>query len=372
MTAVDLAELGWDDRWTTAFEAYGDPDSERARIARVHRGACDLISERGELRAGLGSAVRDLTQRDPTMAPCVGDWVCVLSAGPGETEIVTVLPRRTAFVRGGVGREARDGRSGDSQGQVLAANMDVVYVVEPATSEGGPSHGRGLVTRRIERLLALAWESGAQPIVVITKIDLVTDPLPLRAEVEAIAPGVTVRMVSALTEAGLEALRLPSGRTAVLLGPSGAGKSSLVNAMAGAELMATEAVRESDGRGRHTTTHRELVTLPGGGLVIDTPGMRRIGLHATGEGLSQAFAEIEDLAANCRFSDCTHSREPGCGVRAAVVSGELPRERLESWRKLRREAEWMASRTDARMRAARENKWKHIRKEMRRTRRNRP
>jgi ribosome biogenesis GTPase / thiamine phosphate phosphatase len=367
---MTLAEWGWDDRWAAAFEEYGDPDLDRARVARVHRGACDLVSERGELRAGLGSAVRDLAQRDPTMAPCVGDWVGARPAEPAE--IVIVLPRRTAFVRGGVGREARDGRSGDSHGQVLAANMDVVYVVEPAPYAATSEGGRGLVARRIERLMALAWESGAQPIVVITKIDLVTDPQPLLAEVEAIAPGVTVHLVSALSETGLEALRLPGGRTAVLLGPSGAGKSSLVNAMAGAELMATKAVRDGDRRGRHTTTHRELIALPGGGLVIDTPGLRRIGLHATGEGLSRAFAEIEDLAASCRFSDCTHAREPGCEVRAAVLSGELPRERLESWRKLRREAEWMASRTDARLRASREDKWKHIRKEMRRTRRNRP
>jgi ribosome biogenesis GTPase len=260
--------------------------------------------------------------------------------------------------------------SGDSQGQVLAANVDLAYVSEPASTSAGPFAASNL--SRIERLLALAWESGATPVVVVTKADLAPDLPALLTEVRTAAPGAEVHAVSALTGEGLAALRLPAGRTAVLLGRSGAGKSTLVNALAGAELMGTQEVRTADGRGRHTTTHRELLVLPGGGLVIDTPGVRRIGLYEADQGLARAFTDLEELAADCRFTDCGHQGEPGCAVGAAVEAGELPRRRLDSWHKLRREAAWMAGRTDARLRAEQTRHWKIISKEMRRSGRNRP
>ncbi|MEO5878377.1 MAG: ribosome small subunit-dependent GTPase A, partial [Streptosporangiaceae bacterium] len=291
-------------------------------------------------RATYSGALRRAAAQDPVALPCVGDWVAIRG------EIHKVLPRRTAIVRAGV-------TPGASHGQVLAANVDVVYLAEPAVPE--------IDLGRIERLLALAWESGAQPVVLITKADLAAVDL---SEVEAAAPGVTVCAVSSLTGDGLEAVRLRPGQTAVLLGRSGAGKSTLVNALAGAELMTTQEIRSADGRGRHTTVHRELLPLPGGGLIIDTPGLRSIGLHAE-EGLAQVFADLEDLASHCRFHDCAHQAEPDCAVLAAVEEGVLPERRLDSWRKLQREAEWMASRTDARLRAEKARQWKIIHKSMR-------
>lgn len=284
--------------------------------------------------------------------------------------LAAVLPRRTAFTRGGVSRDSLGGLSGDGQGQVLAANMDVVFVAEPSM------HATDFADLgRIERLVALAWESGAQPVVLITKTDLFDDGLAdLLAEVAAAVPGVEVHPVSVVRGEGVEAVRayLAGSRTAVVLGPSGAGKSTLVNALAGEEVMQTQQVRAADGRGRHTTVRRELILLPGGGLVIDTPGLRRIGLYEMTDGVERVFADIEELAAGCRFSDCGHRKEPGCAVLAAVDAGELPERRLESWYKLQREAAWMAARTDARLRQEQTRQWKRIHREMRRYARNRP
>jgi ribosome biogenesis GTPase len=230
---------------------------------------------------------------------------------------------------------------------------------------------------RIERLVALAWESGAQPVVLVTKADLFGDAFGLDgllADVAAAAPGVDVHPVCSISGEGVDLVRsyLEGAKTAVVLGPSGAGKSTLVNALAGAEVMETQQVRAADGRGRHTTVHRELIQLPGGGVVIDTPGIRRVGLYEMTEGVDLVFADVEELARDCRFSDCGHRDEPGCAVRAAVEAGELPERRLESWHRLQREAAWMARRSDARLRAEEIRKWKIIHKEMRRSGRARP
>lgn len=354
-----LSDLGWDDGWTAAFARRDADNLTPARVARVDKGACDVLSADAELRAVYRPGVLHAL-------PCTGDWAAIRRVPGGQPEVAAILPRRTAFIRSGVARGSRDGLSGDSRGQVLAANVDVAFVVEPAYPDTDLA--------RIERLLTLGWESGARPVVLVTKADLLgeDDARRLIADVTAAAPGAGVHAVSAFAGSGLEAVRLGPGQTAVLLGPSGAGKSTLVNALAGAEVMDTQRVRASDGRGRHTTTHRELLVLPAGGLVVDTPGLRRIGLYDTDEGLSRAFADIEELAGGCRFSDCAHDTEPDCAVRAAVDAGKLPGRRLASWRKLRREAEWMASRTDARLRAERTRQWKIIHKEMRRSGRNRP
>ena len=215
---------------------------------------------------------------------------------------------------------------------------------------------------RIERMLALAWESGAQPIVILTKSDAAEHVADTVAAVQAIAPGCSVLAISVMTRDALDILTATLDGTIVLIGPSGAGKSTLANALIGAEVLATNAVRTVDGKGRHTTVHRELFPLPSGGALIDTPGLRGIGLWDAADGIEFAFRDIESLAVQCRFGDCGHDAEPGCGVLAAVESGELPERRLASYRKLLRENEWMASRSDARLAAERAQAWKTITK----------
>jgi len=341
-----LSSLGWDDSWAESFAPYAG--LVPGRVARVDRDRCGVLTEHGEIPAGWQGGL-----------PCTGDWVALRDLPDGRHQITAILPRRTAFVRGGVARDSRGGLSGDSQGQVLAANIDTALIVEPAS----PDTSVG----RIERLLALAWQSGAVPQVVITKADLTPDLPWLVETVTAAAPGAGVFAVSAVTGAGLDEVRAVATGTSVLLGPSGAGKSTLVNALAGGDVMRTQAIRAADGRGRHTTTHRELVAVPGG-LVIDTPGIRRVGLYEVGEGLSLAFADVEEFAAECRFTDCAHDTEPGCAVLAAIEVGDLPGHRLNDWRKLRREAAWMASRTDARLRSERLREWKVMHRQARRDR----
>jgi ribosome biogenesis GTPase len=276
----------------------------------------------------------------------------------GRVTAEAVLPRRTAFVRASVS-------PGVSHGQVLATNVDLAVVVEGLHPE--PDLGR------IERFLALAWDSGAMPLVVLSKADLVPDAAEVAADVAAVAPGVDVLVVSAETGAGLDDVRghVTHGRTLALLGPSGAGKSTLTNALAGVTVMPTRALR-ADGKGRHTTAHRELVVLPGGGLVIDTPGLRSVGLTDVSESLDLVFSDVDELAEQCRFADCVHETEPGCAVRDALESGELPERRWESYVKLQREARWMAMRHDARLRAEERAKWKRITKSMRGADRIRP
>jgi ribosome biogenesis GTPase len=265
--------------------------------------------------------------------------------GLGDGLIRTVLPRRSAIVRNAAGLT--------TTAQALAANVDVAFVVS--------SLGPDLEPRRIERYLVTIWESGASPEIVLTKADRLDDPWPLVAEVESVAIGIPVHVVSALTGDGCDELRarISAGTTAVLLGSSGVGKSTLVNRWLGDDVMVTRETREDDDEGRHTTTHRQLLTLPGGGLVIDTPGLRELQLWDVGAAsLDATFTDVEELAADCRFGDCTHEHEPGCAVLAAVESGELPRERLHSWRKLQRELLAIAMRHDALLRKQEMRKWK--------------
>lgn len=348
-TTLDLATLGWDDALAETFAPYATLHLP-ARVSRVDRGACDAVAAGGPLRLTLSGALLSAGAADPVATPCVGDWVAARTWPDGRVTAEAVLPRRTAFVRASSDRTSR--------GQVLAANVDLAVVVEPLHPE--PDLGR------IERFLALAWESGATPLVVLTKADLVPDADQLRADVTLTAPGVEVLTVSAPTGDGLEDLRghVARGRTLALLGPSGAGKSTLTNALAGEVLMVTRALR-ADGKGRHTTAHRELVVLPGGGLVVDTPGLRSVGLTDVSESLDLVFADVDELAEQCRFADCAHESEPGCAVREALDSGELPERRWQSYLKLQREARWMAMRHDTRLRAEERARWKRITKDMR-------
>ena len=316
--------------WTEAVSESFTHDSTPARITRVDRGICDAITSSDQLRVRSGRF--DL---------CTGDWVTVAGG-----TVVDLVPRRTAIMRAAV--------SGRAESQALAANVDAVGIV--TALDGDVDLGR------IERMLALAWESGAQPIVILTKSDAAEHVADTAAAVQAIAPGCSVLAISAMTGDALDILTAMLDGTIVLIGPSGAGKSTLANALIGAEVLATNAVRTVDGKGRHTTVHRELFPLPSGGALIDTPGLRGIGLWDAADGIELAFRDIESLAEQCRFGDCRHDAEPGCGVLAAVESGELPERRLASYRKLLRENEWMASRSDARLAAERAQAWKTITK----------
>jgi len=322
MMPFDLPSLGWDDEFAATYARFDRTDQCPARVTRVDRGVCTVLTAAGSARASLAGAMLTAAGRDPVALPCAGDWV-VVRTWPDECQTIeTVLPRRTAIVRATAGKE--------SLGQVLAANVDVAAVVEPM--HPAPDLGR------IERLLALAWESGAQPLLVLTKADLVSRPQAVARQIGRAAPDVETVAVSARTGRGLDAIRplVVKGRTLGLLGSSGAGKSSLVNALAGAIVMTTQALR-ADGRGRHTTPYRALVPLPDGGAVLDTPGVRGVGLFDAAAGLDRAFADVTAFAEGCRFADCAHRREPGCAVLGAVEEGRLSGRRLESWHRLRAE-----------------------------------
>ncbi|MFD5859325.1 ribosome small subunit-dependent GTPase A [Streptomyces chartreusis] len=336
-----LAPYGWDSAWADAFTPYDAQGLLPGRVVRVDRGQCDVVTADGVVRADTAF----VTPHDPMRVVCTGDWVAVEPAG-SPRYVRTYLPRRTAFVRSTSSKR--------SEGQILAANVDHAIVAVSLAVE--------LDLGRIERFLALAWESGAQPVVVLTKADLVPDAVTLAylvQDVETTAPGVPVLTASATQGEGLDVLSaVVGGGTSVLLGQSGAGKSTLANALLGEDVMEVQAARDVDGKGRHTTTTRNLLALPGGGVLIDTPGLRGVGLWDAEVGVGQVFSEIEELSARCRFHDCAHESEPGCAVRSAVDAGELPVRRLESYRKLMRENQWIVAKTDARLRAEIKKDWK--------------
>jgi ribosome biogenesis GTPase / thiamine phosphate phosphatase len=347
VSPVTLASLGWDASYSAEFAPYADA-AVPGRVVRVDRGAADVLTADNPVRVETTSYGEPLA---------VGDWVALVATDDRRWVVETLLPRRGAIRRAVV--------SGESQPQVVAANVDVVLSAVPAVPE--PRIGM------VERMVALAWDSGATPVVVLTKADLAADVDEIVADLAVSAPGVDVVAVSATTPGGLDALGpyVIAGRTVCLLGRSGAGKSTLVNALLGTDRLLTREIR-ADGKGRHTTTHRELVILPGGACLVDTPGLKGVGLWLGDDGLDRAFADIEELVPLCRFSDCRHESEPGCAVLAAIDAGTLAERRLESWRKLQREAIWMASRTDARIRAEQSRKWRAIHQEMRRSGRARP
>jgi ribosome biogenesis GTPase len=333
-----LASLGWDATWVAAFAAARDAlairdadDVTPARVVAEHRGRYGVVSEAGDGYGVLAGRARHETERREDR-PAVGDWVGLTRASADGVALVRfVVPRRTAFVRKVAGET--------TEAQVVAANVDVALV---ATALPGD-----LSARRLDRYLTLAWESGATPVVLLTKSDLSSDPRAAVAEVSLGTPGAAVVAVSALTGDGIADLmaHLIRGRTAVLLGSSGVGKSTLVNRLLGTERQRTAELSEL-GKGRHTTTHRELIRLANGALLIDTPGMRELQLWNADEGLESAFADVEAVAEGCRFRDCAHVTEPGCAVREAVESGALSAERLEHWHRLKRELAYLDRKQD--------------------------
>ena len=333
VTGSTLERYGWNARFAAAFAAESAPGRVPARVVLEHTHIYRVVSEAGEALARVSGRMRHRAAARSDF-PAVGDWVVLEPVPDSDARIHSILPRSSHFSRRAAGDVTEE--------QVIAANIDTVFIVGGLDRDFNP--------RRIERYLVVAWESGATPVVVLNKADLVDDPAPLVAEVEAVAPGVQVHAVSTRVVESLDALKLylGVGRTAALLGSSGVGKSSIVNRLVGYDLLRTQDVRVTDSRGRHTSTARQMVLLDQGGVLIDTPGMRELQLWESGEAPGDAFADIEALAAGCRFRDCRHRQEPGCAVRAAVAAGELTASRFDSFQKLEAERDHQARQLDAR------------------------
>ena len=318
-----LEELGWTAAIAADFASRAGPGMVPARVAVEHRATFELYTAGGDAKGSLAGRLRHEAKNRQDL-PAVGDWVVYAPKRGEHGTVEAVLPRKSVFTR----------RPPDARGdqlQIVAANVDIVFLVTSLNAE--------LSLRRLERYLAVAWESGASPVILLSKSDRSETTAAVAAEVEAVAPGVPVHVTSGKTGAGIEAIRthLLPHRTGALLGSSGVGKSTLINALLGYARQATAEIREDNAKGRHTTTRRELVLLPGGGLLIDTPGMRELQIADAGHGLLSAFDDIDALARECGFADCRHEAEPRCAVKAAVAAGTLDAERLASYHKLRHE-----------------------------------
>jgi ribosome biogenesis GTPase len=340
-----LADLGWTDELEAAFTTYAERGFEPARVVAEHRGGYYVRGERGDVLASVRTRWRDEHELFGEM-PAVGDWVAVVDAPGGRGAIEAVLPRRTKVSRKTPWLKAVE--------HVLVANVDTVFLVSGLDGDFN--------VRRLERYLIAAWESGAEPVVVLTKLDLCADPLEPLLEAEAVAIGVPIVTLSSVTGEGLDALNpwLRPGKTVVLLGSSGVGKSTLINRLAGRELMPVAGLR-NDGRGRHTTRHRQLLVLRDGGLLIDTPGLRELQVW---EGdVDAAFADVAGWAEQCRFNDCSHTVEPDCAVRANVDPA-----RLQSYFKLQRELAAVASRSNVRVKRELKRRWRMRTREVRQAR----
>jgi ribosome biogenesis GTPase len=355
-----LTTIGWDLAWTEALTSHGPAGRRPARVVAVHKETAVIRDGHGPDRAAIVSGRFRFEALAPSDYPAVGDWVALepdsAGADPSDPAVIgAVLPRRSAFRRSAADASRRTaGRLIDEQ--VIAANVDVAMIVAGLDGDFN--------LRRLERYLAVAWSSGVTPVVVLNKADIAQDLDGRMIAVEAVAPAVPLVPLSALTGDHVADLapHLRPGTTAVVLGSSGVGKSTLVNALLGEQRQATAAVREDDSRGRHTTTHRELFVLPGGALLIDTPGIRSLEVAGADEGVDAAFDDILELATGCRFSDCRHDGEPGCAVRGAIADGRLTIERFRSHEKLERELAYAERKGDPRAEAEERRRWKAIHK----------
>lgn len=335
---MELSTLGWNAHFTQSFQALAHSDWQPARVARAHGRLYHLYAAMGELQAELAGRLKHEAATASAL-PVVGDWVAVLPhpQEAGRATIQALLPRQSAFSRKVVGEHL-------TAEQVVAANVDTVLLVMGLDGDFN--------IRRIERYLTMAWDSGATPVIVLNKADMCPETQARIAEVEAVAWGVPVYALSAMEGAGIEALapHIEPGKTVSLLGSSGVGKSTLANCLLGSEVQAVGGVREDDSRGRHTTTHRELMLLPAGGVLVDNPGMRELQLWADEDGLKESFEDVEVLAEACRFRDCGHGDEPGCAVREALQQGTLDRRRFDSYAKLQKELAYLAARQEQKVR----------------------
>ncbi|MDB5032909.1 MAG: rsgA [Chlorobi bacterium] len=348
---MNLEMLGWSPFFSKSFAPYAEQGYRAGRVAREHRNMYEIFAEEGELQGEVSGRMRHQTV-DRGDFPAVGDWVVIGRADGAERHTIhALLPRKSKFSRNAAG--------GTTEEQIVAANIDTAFLVTGLDDNFNP--------RRIERYLILAWESGADPVIVLTKADLCDDLERYLDDARAVALGVPVIPVSSPDGGGLDRLApyLGAGRTAVLLGSSGVGKSTLTNRLAGAELLKVGEVSGSVGKGKHTTTHREMILLPGGGLIIDTPGMRELQLWEADEGLQETFEDIASLAERCRFRDCGHGNEPGCAIRRALDDGTLDAARYRNYTKMERELAYLVRKDDKAAALAEKERWKKIGKESR-------
>ena len=352
---MELETFGWDAGWADAFAPLAADDARPARVIAVHRETSIVRDGSGVTRSAAVSGRFRREAAAGSAFPAVGDWVVLEAApagsGPDDPAIVAaVLPRRSAFVRSASDANRRGAGHGTDE-QVIAANIDIAFIVAGLDDDFN--------LRRLERYLAVSWASGVTPVVILNKADVADDLEARLASVEAIAPGVAVLVMSALTGDAVHLLDpyLEPGRTAAVLGSSGVGKSTLLNTLLGEARQATAAVRADDSRGRHTTTHRELFVLPGGALLIDTPGIRSLQVVGADVGLETTFEDVDAIALTCRFSDCGHDGEPGCAIAVALADGRLTEERLASHRKLESELARVAREADPRAKAEHRRTW---------------